>query len=313
MKVLFLQTAHLANDDRVHYHQRVSLEKAGHQCAFAHSAEEIKDVPQIIICDTPKAIREARKAYKNAIIVYDITEWYPSKKNLRNISPWLKPLKWCILVIANIYAGLATNAFIFGEYYKARPFRVLFPWKRHLYLSYYPSLNYIHPTTPRDLSTEVRLFYAGQKTAEKGYERVQRVAKLCQEKMPDKHFVLTAVNGLSFEDFCQEITKHDIFLDLRDNDIENTHCLPIKLFYYMAAGRPVIYSDLKAIHRGAPEIVNDSLFEPNDIEFIAQKICDYIRQPNYYREISSRNMSLAKTKYNWEFLDKVFIQFIKRL
>ena len=113
MNVLFLQTAHSAFDDRIYYHQRVSLEKAGHKCAFANFVKEVKDIPQIIICDTPKAIWEARKAFKNSHIVYDITEWYPSKKNLRNISPWLRPLKWCVLVIANIYAGWVVDAFIF--------------------------------------------------------------------------------------------------------------------------------------------------------------------------------------------------------
>ena len=312
MKVLFLQTAHPENDDRIYYHQRVSLEKAGHKCAFADSVKEVKDIPQVVICDTPKAIWETHKTFKKSIIVYDVTEWYPSKKNLRNISRWLKPIKWCALVIASIYAGLVADAFIFGEYYKARPFRFLFPWKRHLHLSYYPSLNYIQPTTPHDLSKEVRLFYAGPKTAEKGYERVQEVAKLCQKQMPDRRFVLTIVNGLTFEDFCQEIAKHDIFLDLRDNDIENTHCLPIKLFYYMAAGRPVIYSDLKAIHRGVPEIVNDSLVKPYDIAYIVNMVCNYVSHPEHNRQIGKRNRNLIEQKYNWEIQSDNFVQFITR-
>ena len=81
----------------------------------------------------------------------------------------------------------------------------------------------------------------------------------------------------------------------------------------MAAGRPVIYSDLKAIHLGVPEIVNDSLVKPNNLELIVQKICHYIEQPNFYKEQSSRNLSLAQTKYNWELQNNRFIHFINHL
>lgn len=313
MNVLFLQTAHRADDDRVYYHQRVSLEAAGLSCAFAGTVDEIKAVPEVVICDTPKAVWDARKAAPKAAIVYDITEWYPSKKNLRNIATWLRPLKWCILAVANLYAGCASDAFIFGEYYKAKPFRFLFPRKRHLYLPYYPSLHYIRPTAPRDLSSEIRLFYAGPKTAEKGYNRIVEVTRLCQELMPDRHFKLTAVNGISFEDFCDELSKQDIFLDLRDNDIENTHCLPIKLFYYMAAGRPVIYSDLKAIRQGVPEISDESLVRPDQPELAARKICQYAEQPDLYRQVCNENLSLSRTKYNWEVHSKAFIHFINHL
>jgi glycosyltransferase involved in cell wall biosynthesis len=312
MKVLFYQTAHPSTDDRIKYHQQVSLTNAGHQCLYAAAANEIKEQPDVVICDTPLALWQARKACgRKAFYVYDITEWYPSKKNMRNATWWLKPIKWCALVLASMYAGCVADVFIFGEYHKALPFRTLFRWKRYIYLPYYPLLSYIQPTRPQALTKQVRLLYAGPKTKEKGYDRAQKVAQLCQEMMPKVHIELSAIEGLSFEDFCREITKHDIFIDLRDDDFENTRCLPIKLFYYMAAGRPVIFSDLKSIRHGVPEIIDNSLIKPNDIENAAKMICRYVSDKAAYLAVCERNRQLAESKYNWDGQSEVFVRFIE--
>lgn len=312
MKVLFLQLAHQENDDRVRYHQCVSLEKAGHTCFFSSEAD-FTIHPDIIICDIPLAVWRARRTFgRKTPIVYDITEWYPSKKNMRNTKTFFRPIKYCLLMLANYWAGWSANAFIFGEYYKARPFKMFFPWKRHLFLPYYPSLQYIQPTDPRSLEEEIRLLYAGPRTAEKGFLRIQRVKQLCETMMPNRRIILTAINEISFEEFCKEITHHDIFLDLRDDDMENTRCLPIKLFYYMAAGRPVIYSDLKAIRRGVPEIADDSLVKPDDLEHVAAMLCELANQPSLFLAICARNRQLAEKYYNWEHLEKMFVESIER-
>ncbi len=314
MKILFLQAVHTETDDRVAYHQRVSLEQAGHVCDYASISDDIKTIPDVVICDTPVAIKYARqKLGRHIPIIYDVTEWYPSKKNMRNVPCLLKPLKCCILVLANIWAGCVSNAFIFGEYHKARPFRCLFPWKKYLLLPYYPSLTYIQPSPPCPIDNELRLFYAGPKTKEKGYYRAQQVAHLCETRMPDKKIVFTAVEGLTFEDFCRQITHQDLFLDLRDNDMENTRCLPIKLFYYLAAGRPVVYSDLKAIRHSVPNIINDSLVAPNDLERAADRICDCVSSTEHYQTLCMRNRKLAENIYNWELQSERFVQFVEQV
>ena len=180
-------------------------------------------------------------------------------------------------------------------------------------LPYYPLLKYIPQTKPHDLINQVRLFYAGPKTEEKGFFRVRELVRLCEEKIPGTQIVLTVVNGLRYEEFCAELAKHDIFLDLRHADIENTRCLPIKLFYYLAAGRPVIYSDLKAIRQGVPEIVEDSLVRPNDIQKAAVMVCELVKHPAKYTAICNRNRQLAEKRYNWESQKEAFVQFIQSL
>ena len=102
-------------------------------------------------------------------------------------------------------------------------------------------------------------------------------------------------------------------MDLRDTDVENTRCLPIKLFYYLAAGRPVIYSDLKAIRKGVSEIISDSLVQSEDTETAAHLIEEMVIHPDRYKLICNRNRHLAENKYNWERISNVFVQFIETL
>ena len=126
-RIIFLQAAHTAVDERVRHHQARTLEESGHTVevygldSFFSFALKQAD---IYIVDTPKALWKVRRT--SAQIVYDITEWYPSKKNLRNIRLG-KCIKAFILLLANIWAGCRANAFIFGDVDMARPFRLLFP------------------------------------------------------------------------------------------------------------------------------------------------------------------------------------------
>ena len=81
----------------------------------------------------------------------------------------------------------------------------------------------------------------------------------------------------------------------------------------MAVGRPVIYSNLKAIRRGVPEIVDDSLIAPNDLERAVDMICNYTTNSQSYERICIRNRQLVENKYNWESLRNSFVHFIEHI
>ena len=351
--ILFLQTAHKADDDRVLYHQSVSLQRHGFNChtisitgkdaRYRQLTAALKDTlstfpAAAIICDTPLAVLIAKRTNRSgAVVIYDITEWYPSKKNLRNTPALLKPFKALMLIMANIMAGILADAFIFGETEKARPFRRLFPYKKSLLLTYYPLLEYITPRPANtDIKRQLRLLYAGPLTREKGYHRVIEAITLCARCHPETTLMLTIITNshlptdqqslpdnlslnyipeMPFLQFCSQITLYDIFLDLRDCDSENTRCLPIKLFYYMAAARPVIYSDLKAIRKAVPELATDncSLVNPNNISEINAVIHRYISETCFYKTASLRNRQLIENQYNWNKQEPTFISFIKLL
>jgi glycosyltransferase involved in cell wall biosynthesis len=114
---------------------------------------------------------------------------------------------------------------------------------------------------------------------------------------------------MPFDQFCQQIIKYDLFLDLRDIDFENTRCLPIKLFYYLACGRPSIYSNLSAIKKGIPEITQCTKLVNNHAEAI-DALKDYIYNKSLYQAHCNNALHWAKEKYNWERIKHHFIQLI---
>ncbi len=363
MKVVFLLTAHAADDDRVWYHQTQSL--LHHDCEVAiiapragalttplaqvyspesmsrrqlmrHLADLLAEQhPDVIIGDTPMALRSAliyrRKNHASCRVLYDVTEWYPSKKNVRNLGPVRSFFKRIILHLFNIHVNCHTDGFIFGEKYKSLPFIRMFPRKPYVHVSYYPELNYIPSSQPNDLKNGIRLFYSGPLTEEKGFPHVLASAAKVARRHPDWKVnlqVLTAEQPhlptdlpgnlslnispyLPFEQFCQILSEQDVFLDLRSMDRENRRCLPIKLFYYMAAGRPVIYSDLDAIEDGCPEISQvGCLVDPRNEDGVADIIEQYVMNPELYRQYCENARHLAEQKFHWRAIEADFVRFI---
>lgn len=339
MKVLFLQSAHYADDDRVWYHQRAALSEAGCEVDVC-GKEELQDEGrlaaitnqadeyQVIIVDTPRALWHVRRA-KHAKLVYDVTEWYPSKKNLRGLC---FPHKWAkafLMCLASLWAGVRADAFIFGEYYKALPFRMLFPHKQHIYLPYYPDLQYIESFPPHNITHQCRLLYAGPLTEEKGYYRVLEAVQEAQRQCPNTHICLDIITNtphqthqttkvevnylpyMPFNTFCKAIDQYDLFLDLRDCDCENTHCLPIKLFYYLACGRPCIYTNLKAIRNHVLEY-NACISLANTATEAANAIVEYIQMPSIYYAHCQKAQELSRQQYNWNCIKSNFIQLVAR-
>lgn len=329
--IIFLQSAHTCTDDRVLFHQTKTLQRAGHTveiCGMESFANFRAKPADVYIVDTPVAMWKIR--CQSAKIIYDITEWYPSKKNLRNIV-FGKFAKALILMMASLWAGWRADAFIFGEQSKAKPFRFLFPRKTHIFLPYYPDLQYIHPLPVRDISKLCRVLYAGALTKEKGWDRVLDTMVIAAQQMPETVFQLDVITKdvlpcipvpcnleiiqkpfMPFEVFCQQIASYDLFLDLRTMDIENTRCLPIKLFYYMACGRPSIYSNLRAITDGVPDAHTCTSLVNNNDETLAA-IQAYVSNPVVYQAHCANALDLSRSKYNWDMIRAELLRLIEQL
>ncbi|MDR2556616.1 MAG: glycosyltransferase [Bacteroidales bacterium] len=350
MAIVFTLTAHKPSDERVWFQQAATLQKAGYnvlvrslntgtEASIKASTEanvETSGTRDVIICDTPKAVVLAaiaqwrmRHSKQRAKILYDITEWYPSKKNLRGLPFYRKIFKFILLTGASLLAAFFASGFIFGEYFKAIPFRRLFFWKKYIYLPYYAHTKNVKHYPVRDISRECVLLYAGRLTREKGFYTVLDVTAQCARLMPDTHFILRIISddklpsstppgftiehipSLPFPDFCAQTGKADICVDLRHIDWENNRCLPIKIFYYLASGRPVIYSDLKAIRKEIPEIESTGiLVNPACINDVADAIISYIIDNEKYKKHCLRARELAQNKYDWSKYEKLFINFI---
>jgi len=237
--------------------------------------------PGIIICDSPLAVFAANRYKKDHTIniIYDITEWYPSKIHLQHKKGVQRILKFFVLLTFNLLAGIRSDSFIFGEYYKSIEYRKLFFWKRYCKLPYYPDTDYIQYYPFKEINSEINLLYTGKINPDKGIDAVIGAIKTSALKCPEMQFRLKIIGNfpkmedqlhfdiltsdlkenininilkpLPFLEFCKTIGDTHLFFDLRNIDVENTHCLPIKLFYYLACGRPVIYSNLKSYPKGS--------------------------------------------------------------
>jgi len=298
--------------------------------------------PDVIICSEPLPVLAAglfkRRAEKQIRIIYDITEWYPSKKNLINKKGIPKYLTFLKLLLLNLLTSFITDAFIFGEYYKSRPYRFLFPLKPFIYSTYYPGLNYIEYRTPRLLPGKLRLSYSGKISREKGFINfinvINRLSSICKslkinvkitgwfESDEDKkeceiflqnkntNINFTIEDKQKFIEYVNHLYETDIFIDLREDDHENQYCLPIRLFCYVASGRPVIFSDLKAIRKEVKTEKFGFLVKPRQTEVIVRLIMRYLENDALYYNHCHDARILAETEYNWENIRSEFVKFI---
>jgi len=319
MKVLFAQTAHPLKDDRVWYHQRSALLAQGDEVeictTWGHSSwwrkasmirRSIRRYsPDIVVADTPFAVLVSGMWCK---VVWDITEFYPSKKDLSG-GCVQRGLMRAIKKRIGKLAAKKCAGMLYGEQEKIAPY--LPTSLPRLCVPYYPSQVYVPYQPARTLGPSVRILYAGPKTKDKGWDNVQEVVRMCREKMPQVEWQLEVVQGVEFEEFCRRLSDYDLFLDLRQIDEENTQCLPIKLFYYMAAGRPSVYSKLSAITRAIPEIESCvSLVNPTDYSQVADTIIRYAMDADYYRERAMKARQLYLSTCTWEMVAPRMCQFI---
>jgi hypothetical protein len=172
-------------------------------------------------------------------------------------------------------------------------------------------------------------------TIDKGFDKVLNVAVKTAVNHPETKFTLTVLSGtddypisitipenlliqrkksMPLMDFCEEIGKHDLFFDLRVNDFENTRCLPIKLFYYMACGRPMIYTNLKAIRQAVPEMEQmGCLVDPGDLDKICKSVSNYLSDWKLYKSHCETARKSALEKYNWDNIKNRLTQLILKL
>jgi len=373
MNISFLTSGHDPFDDRIFWHMAGSLSDHGNNVEIICSRTDLEEIvrgvrlncfagnsltkrrkilmftgrlsvfkPDTIICSEPLTIVAAKRYSKSVPgkirIIYDITEWYPSKKNLRLHA---YPLRWFVfikLLIFNYLAASFADSFIFGEWFKSRPYRFLFPRRSHVFTSYYPDLKYIPFCKPHLQKQKLRLCFSGKISLEKGFGNFINVIKQLSELRADINIEIKIIgwyeerkdheecgsllNRLKpdisvkifdrqdFVAFTELIKETDIFLDLRNDDFENQHCLPIKLFCYSALGRPVIFSDLRAIRKEVEIEKFGFLVKPGDSDEVVSIISHYLDDEDLYYRHCMNARNLAEKKYNWKIIEPQFLKFI---
>ena len=371
-KILFLTTAHRYDDDRIFYHQAKALKDAGNEvkiCSLSsefqgivdgieiesydildknskHKTEAFEKVcesfqPDCIICSEPLAVISAKKykKQKKISIVYDITEWYPSMRMVEGYSFPLHIIHALKFFLIQLYAGLVSTHYIFGENTKKFPLAYFFPFKKAIISPYYPDDRYIHQNIKKLEQNKNTLCYTGQFSEEKGIGNFFGAVDHLRKKKPELDISILLIGGArkekgekyfselvrkyqfknlkiakatSFETFTEAYSDADICFDLRTLNYENHHCLPIKIFYYAASGKPVIYTDLKATRQQVDVSKFGHLVDPENAEAIGNIILRYIENPELYSDHARNARNEYEKKYNWNVIRDSFVDFIKK-
>lgn len=297
--------------------------------------------PDCIIGSEPLAIVAVKKFVKEHKIscIYDVTEWYPSMSMLQKYgfpATIFQAIKFSLI---QLYAGFLSTHFIFGETTKKFPLAYFFGLKKQIVVPYYPDTLYIKESIKQFDPEVVTLCYTGQISKDKGIENFFNAIDQLRQKLPELYIKILIIGSTvqesdqlyfssllkkysfdnieirkptSFEQFTKAFADADLCFDLREINFENNHSLPIKLFYFMGAGKPVIYSNLKGIRKHMGALSFGSLVEPHNAEAISDVIINYIRNPEWYHSHALNARKEFKEKYNWELIKDSFVDFVKK-
>lgn len=297
--------------------------------------------PQCIICSEPLAVVAVRKFVKQykAVCIYDVTEWYPSMSMLRKYRFPVKIFQAVKFSLVQLYAGFVSTRFIFGETTKKFPLAYFFGFKKQMILPYYPDALYIRESVKQLEPGRITLCYTGQISKDKGIDNFFKAVDKLRQKASSLHIRILIIGSAveesdklyfsallkkytfddieirkptAFEQFTEELADADICFDLREINFENNHSLPIKLFYFMGAGKPVMYSNLKGIRKHMGELSFGSLVNPHDADGISDIIINYIMNPELYHAHALNAGKEFKEKYNWEMIKDSFVDFVKK-
>lgn len=341
VKICSLSSEFKGNVDGIEIESYAVLERSIHEKNKILEKVCYEYQPDAVICSEPLAVIAAKKIRKNKkiSIIYDITEWYPSMRMVERFSFPLNIIHAVKFFLVQLYAGFISTHYIFGENTKKFPLAYFFPFKKSIILPYYPDDVYIKQNIKSLKHGEITLCYTGQFSEEKGIGNFFAAADSLRRKAPHLTISILLIGGsrkekdekyfselikkyhfeniriekpASFESFTEAYADADICFDLRTLNYENHHCLPIKIFYYAASGKPVIYTDLKATRKHVDVSKFGFLVDPENSGKISDLILNYINDPGMYSRHAQNARKEYETKYNWNVIKNTFLTFIKK-
>lgn len=318
-----------------------NLNKRGKINKFCDLLIEFK--PDVIICAEILPIIAATK-YKKELnkickIIYDVTEWYPESYSSK-IHALAYYFLYPVLYLFQYYTIQKTDGIIFGEEGKIKRFNFIAPTKKKKFISYYPLLKYFNYSPPPFTGNELTICFSGLLTEDRGIIRFINVAEEISKTHPGIKFKIKLAGKFSEagtkkqierifqnKNNCEleildwqpyykisEVLKDvDICFDLRGNNFINNNSLPIKLFEYMACGKPVIYSNIPAIKNLFEDDVIGYFINPYNTGEILKRINNYINDKSILERHSKKGRELVEKFYNWEKIEKDLTDFIMEI
>ena len=232
--------------------------------------------PDLIICSEMLPVFAAlnfRKQNQKTKVILDITEWFPENVAFKftGLKRWIKYFQ---LLLPYFYILQKVDHLIIGEVSKKKRYDFIAGSKPKTIIGYYPVVKYFNYKKPDLSKEEIILGYAGVITFERGIKNLLQASVSIADKFPKKKFklllfgrftyqleetefreIISEIKNLTveivdwtdYDKMSPVIERMDICFDLRKRNFIYSNSLPIKIFEYMACGKPFIYSDIKPI------------------------------------------------------------------
>lgn len=299
--------------------------------------------PDLIICSEVSAVIPAHKYKKSdnnkCKIVLDITEWYPENVALKKkgIS---KFLTYFLLFLSNILLLNYCDHLIIGEKKKLKRYNLIAPFKSKTIIGYYPVLQFFKFYPPKRNIKEFTLCYAGLLNFDRGILTLLYTAVKLAEKYKNlvirlkiigkfqysseetefhnisKNFTNITIERIGWTEYdkiSENLKDAHLCLDLRKRNFIYRNSLPIKIFEYMACGKPFIYSDVKPITEELKAGNFGTLVNPDNQEEVIRAIEKYLNDPELLLQHSQNCRNEIENKKNWETESEKLLALIKSL
>jgi glycosyltransferase involved in cell wall biosynthesis len=297
--------------------------------------------PELIICSEMLPVFAAlnfKEENPDTKIILDVTEWFPENVayKFNGIKRWIKYFQ---LLLPYIYVLQKVDHLIIGEISKKKRYDFLASSKPKTIIGYYPVLKYFNYKKPDLSKEEIILGYAGVITFERGINKILQASISAANKFPVKKFKLSLFGKFTYQkeetEFKQRVStinnldvefvdwkdydkmssiieRMDICFDLRERNFIYSNSLPLKIFEYMACGKPFIYSDINPIRQEIEYDKYGFLVDPDNETEIIKAVEKYLNNPELAEQHSMNARKLIEEKKNWESESKKLIELVTR-
>ncbi|MFA5803506.1 MAG: glycosyltransferase [Melioribacteraceae bacterium] len=299
--------------------------------------------PDIIISSEPLPILAAhqfkKKVKSSCKIISDITEWYPENVafKYKGMKKWFT---YFVLYLFNIYATNLADLLIIGEEGKKKRYDVFAPFKRKEIVSYFPRLEYFPYSIFTSSKDELNLGFTGILNESRGFHIFLCSTAILKKKHPHLKLKLTIVGlfltdkdeeffsawrlanpditidfstWLPYEQLKTKLSRVDLFLDLRELNFVFNNSLPIKIFEYMALGKPVIYSEAASLKNFFGDFSFGKLVDPMNTEEIISAIEYFLFHPEDIARQGMLGRKMVEEKYQWSFCETKLLNYLKKV
>jgi glycosyltransferase involved in cell wall biosynthesis len=298
--------------------------------------------PDLIICSEmlPEfAALKFRKQNPSTKIILDITEWFPENVAFKftGLKRWIKYFQ---LLLPYLYILQKIDHLIIGEVSKKKRYDFIASAKPKTIIGYYPVVKFFDYMKPDFSKEEIVLGYAGVITFERGIKNLLQASVSIADKFPQKKIKLLLfgrftyqqeetefkeklseiknlavefVDWTNYDKMSSIIERMNICFDLRRRNFIYSNSLPIKIFEYMACGKPFVFSDIKPIRDEMDFEKFGFLVNPENEKEIISAIESYLNNPKLAIQHSMNARKVIEENKNWESESKKLNELVNKL